>query len=322
MTKCVAYLVFVSFCAAQLPIPLPKFDPTKSVNEELICYDLPLLDNVCFGYKLEACDKGAVSFNMTYGDEVIIKQQNISLADASGQKICTSDFKDQIPNYDTLFKGCDVCLKIKNNPPPIFTGGFAKFCPDMTIQCNIKIPGLPKPISGAAQQIDLQCIEIGNACEATSCMACNKYSMCGWCAGALHPITKKPGLCMNLVGSSPLCETCDSGWTPEYQTCPGASRTSGGKTGDGDSDSTADGEGSSGMTTATTVAVILGVVILGLLGIICYKRANAKGTLLSHHDQFKGTAQPIDLEIDENDAVDLHVGSGIPGFSHVSTSEC
>lgn len=300
---CVVSLIV--FCAAlptMPPVPKPGFDPSKPVNDEVLCIKPPFLEKICVGYHLESCDKQAIGFNLTYGGDNLFPPIDFS-AGTAGKKICVSNYKDLIPpNIYAMLQGCDVCVGIKDGWT-IF-GTFAKFCPLLSIQCKIQIGG--KTIEGEAEQIDLSCVELGTACEATSCSECNKYGTCGWCAGAVNPASGRPGVCMSSLASQPYCEKCNIGWMPQASQCP-TPPPAPGKIDKGGSSSSSH---SDGPEPATIVACILGAIVLGVLGFVVYKKANARGTMLAHdpslHTKF---SQPIDLQDDESDTVDLHAGN-------------
>lgn len=315
--KCFLLLASIGLCAAlptYPPIPIPAIDPSKSVNEQTLCYQPPLLKKICVHYKLETCEKVGLEFNMTYDGQALFNQISIDSTKAQ-TKICVSDIKSKLPlPVQDLLQGCDFCVELSSGWAIQAT--FAKFCPILDLTCKIPFAG-GIPFSGT-EKIPLQCLELGNPCTETTCLGCSAYSSCGWCAGVKHPVTGVPGVCMSKIpstnksGFSAYCEICDSGWQPQQPMCPGyvpPPSPAGAAAGVGGSTTGTDTDAGSDSTT-TIIAVILGVVVVAVIGFFVYKKANAKGAMLSHDPSLNAKfSKPIQLA-EDSDSISVHDSRG------------
>lgn len=260
---------------SNLPDPKDIYNPSEAVNSKLLCYDgTSVLQKICVGYHLQTCDKVGLSLNVTYGSKVMLK---VDLDEKDiNQKQCIQ-----------VVENAKLCIGVKGTP--ILKPNFAKICPELGVVFKIDIPGIG-PVDGESENIELDCLEIGSLCEATSCTTCNEVPGCGWCG--------KHNVCMSRVLSSPYCETCDSGWTPVLQQCPGYEKA---KSGGGTTDESSTNSGS-GLGSGDILAIVFGVIAMLLLGLLVYKKANAKGQLLKHDPTLAKFSQPVTLDVDSSES--------------------
>jgi len=255
-----------------------------SIQKE--CIELPLLDPVCITLEMHACEHVGLHLNVTFGQQTVIDT--------------TIDSVSEIPNYcwDTAGETCQTCLAIKSLD---FTPTYAKVCPELVLDCKIGSFDL-KPV-----ETPLQCLEIGDMCEALDCVSCLAQDGCGWCSD------KEVG-CESSQGGTPWCAECNSPFTFVTDTCdlkvpfklpPGMSSTDvekaieeGKKRGQDNSEGT--GGGNTALIVVIVIAALLLVVAI-VLGCMYKRRKSTSYSRAAPTDDRNQYSEPIQLQDEDGE---------------------
>ena len=179
---------------------------------------------------------------------------------------------------------CQAVFGLSQNPAPILTPTYVSAQPVIKLVC------LNQEMSSQT----LQAFTLGADCSSMDCYNCTQSSLCGWCSQEpdflnqptisdwnTYVTLNTHGKCVGKTSNnSPWCYTCKNTYAVNQHICPiyvGGGAEPANTNNNDDDDDGAHKEsglfnGSKGLEALLIIFLILIVILIGVIGCLCYKR--------------------------------------------------